>query len=231
MAVADGSVMDGMCPVAGLDVVGESFRSALLAGDERAAERALGDWVEDRGSGPGGDVVEGLVVPTITSIGQAWEAGRLSLSDLYLSGRHCRNVTREARRVGLIAGRGAQPRIAACLIGDSHTLGKTLVIHALSSAGYVVSDWGASLGADQVVGLVLEHDTEVLLVSVLTMPAALQVRQLRTLLERAGCRTVLVVGGAPFRMDPQLGAEVGADHVGARSSDVLSILARIEATR
>jgi methanogenic corrinoid protein MtbC1 len=66
----------------------------------------------------------------------------------------------------------------------------------------------------------------VLLVSTLMLRAALQVRHLVRLLQSAGSPVRVVVGGAPFRLDPGLWKEVGADAMGFTASDALPLLER-----
>ncbi|MFW5855403.1 MAG: cobalamin-binding protein, partial [Thermodesulfobacteriota bacterium] len=71
-----------------------------------------------------------------------------------------------------------------------------------------------------------EDEVELLLISALMLPSALRVEKVKDLLDRFGSRTQIVVGGAPFRIDPQLGREVGADAVGNSAADAVAIIER-----
>jgi methanogenic corrinoid protein MtbC1 len=78
------------------------------------------------------------------------------------------------------------------------------------------------LQTDQLVRLVDEHHVKILLLSVLMLPSALRIRELKAALGNRDVR--IVVGGAPFRLDEQLWKEVGADAMGRDSSDAISIV-------
>ena len=80
---------------------------------------------------------------------------------------------------------------------------------------------------DQLVARVKADGIRILLISVLMLPSALRVRQLRERLEAEGCRPKLVVGGAPFRFDEQLWKEVGADAVGHTASEAIAVVTRL----
>lgn len=193
---------------------------ALIESDQAAAERVLDECL---GESDLPDVLEQIVAPALVSIGSAWEAGDLGLSQVYLAGRLCDRMLGE-RFPAPRAGQQAQGRMAIGVLGDAHVLGKAMVVHVLRCAGYHVADWGLRLTPDHVVRRAIDEDLDVLMLSVLVLRSALEVRQVREGLRRAGRRTVLVVGGAPFRLDPGLGAEVGADHVGASAADILGIM-------
>jgi methanogenic corrinoid protein MtbC1 len=176
------------------------------------------------------DVLERVVVPALVRIGLSWEEGDVALSQVYMSGRMCENLidVRVPRDQVL---RASQPRIAVGVLHDSHVLGKQIVVQMLRSAGYRVSDLGARLGVDDIVSSVLAEEIEVLVLSVLMLRSALDVAAVHQRLRETGRRVTIVVGGAPFRFDPALAAEVGADYSGASASDILTIMADIERSR
>ena len=60
---------------------------------------------------------------------------------------------------------------------------------------------------------------DVLMVSTLMLRGALAVAELVRLLRAAGSGVRVVVGGAPFRMDPELWRGVGADACGATAAE------------
>jgi methylmalonyl-CoA mutase cobalamin-binding domain/chain len=121
--------------------------------------------------------------------------------------------------------------MAMVVLEDGHVLGSQIVTLLLRSAGYRLSDWGSRRKPAEVATLVQAEGTEVLFCSTLMLRSALQVAELRRLLQEAGQHPVLVVGGAPFRLDPRLADEVGADYYGASAGDVLDIVTRIRVAR
>ena len=71
-------------------------------------------------------VVEDIVVSALQSIGTDWEQGKLSLSQVYMSGRLCEEL------IDRILPSGApeqtdQPRMAIAVLEDHHVLGKRMV--------------------------------------------------------------------------------------------------------
>ena len=198
----------------------QAFEQALLRGDRAAARAVIRD---DLGSDDPVIVSEAVVVPALERIGAAWESGTISLATLYLSGVLAEEVVAEVLPSARPAADGA-PGIAIVVLEDHHVLGKRLVLSALRSAGYAVEDYGHGLSPRDVVARCRAEDPRVLLVSTLMLPAALRVRDLADSLAELEARPALFVGGAPFRMDPELWREVGADGAGRNSADALRLV-------
>ena len=121
------------------------------------------------------------------------------------------------------------PRIAICVLEDYHALGKRMVKSALQSAGYRPMDFGHGCRAQTVVE---GRDSRQGGYPDGLLPHA-RVRRPR---ER-GCgggfvkpaaTPFLVVGGAPFRLEPRLWKEVGASGHGAQFHGRRSDSARAE---
>jgi methanogenic corrinoid protein MtbC1 len=197
-----------------------AFEQAVLRGDRAAARAIIRD---DLGSGDPVSVSEAIVVPALERIGASWESGTISLATLYLSGVLAEEVVAEVLPSGRRAADGA-PGIAIVVLEDHHVMGKRLVLSALRSAGYAVEDYGHGLSPRDVVARCRAEHPRVLLVSTLMLPAALRVRDLVDSLSELDAPPRLVVGGAPFRMDPELWREVGADGAGRNSADALRLV-------
>ena len=112
-------------------------------------------------------------------------------------------------------------RIGIAVLEDQHTLGKKLVSLMLTAQGYSLIDLGQGLTAEELAKKVEEHHIDILLVSCLMYSAALQVKPL---MELVGDSVQVIVGGAPFRLDPELWKTVGAHGYGANASDALRII-------
>lgn len=165
-------------------------------------------------------VADTLVTPALEEIGRRWERGEAALSQVYMSARLCQRWIDKAPPAT-----GATPapvRVGVALLQDQHALGKQLVLMALHAAGFAPLDLGRG-NAEELFARAREHDLQVLMISVLMLSAALEVRTLRTLIDEAGSPLQLVVGGAPFRFDHELGERVGAHGVGQTSSDAIAL--------
>ncbi|HYN55915.1 MAG TPA: cobalamin-dependent protein [Motilibacterales bacterium] len=204
------------------------LEGALRSGDRVAAELILDGW-----DAPELDAqaLDDLIVPVILRLDSLWVEGGASISEVYMATRLCAAIIDDRRAQGLPALRPDQPRIAICMLEDSHALGMKMVLQVMRCAGYEVADWGTRRTVNEVVDGVVREGVEVVLLSVLMLRSALRVAQVRERLLHVGWNPFIVVGGAPFRLDRGLAAEVGADFVGMSAADVLPIIGRIEALR
>jgi methanogenic corrinoid protein MtbC1 len=217
----------------------QAFVAALLAIDRVALE----DIITSVGAVDPLAPVDNLVVPALEYIGEQWEQGEVSLSQVYMSGRLCEELITEVSPLQLgeeasgspapacsahASARGGALKIGISTLDDYHLLGKRMVCAVLRASGYPVRDYG-TMDAASLAARVVQDGTEVLLLSVLMLPSALRVKDLRAALDAAGQRTRILVGGAPFRFDPNLYLEVGADAAGATAADALALVRAAEA--
>jgi methanogenic corrinoid protein MtbC1 len=200
----------------------ETFLDALLTMDRVAAKRALG--VPNPGEARL-EVVERLIVPSLERIGDLWESGEVSLSQVYMSGRMCEEMV-EAMLPPSHPRRVDQPPMAIAVLDDYHLLGKRMVCSVLRASGYELEDYG-TVDGETLVSRVVRDDIAVLLISVLMLPSALQIKDVRARLEQAGCRPRILVGGAPFRFDTELWRYVGADAMAATAAEGVAAVRRL----
>jgi methanogenic corrinoid protein MtbC1 len=170
--------------------------------------------------------IEELVVPALEAIGAGWESGEYSLSQVYMSGRICEEILVDFVLPSNHQGRPQQPKMAIVVLEDYHLLGKRIVYSVLRSSGFEVSNYDR-MEVEELVKRVKQDNIEILLVSVLMLPSALRVKDLKIRLNLAGVNVKLVVGGAPFRFDQQLWREVGADAFGRSAIEAVEIVNRI----
>lgn len=208
-----------------VDILGAqaaSFYHSLLALDRIALEKYIQD--NNQKLQPTRFVDE-VVMPALEAIGNDWEAGRLSLAEVYMASRLSEELIEKLFTTRHIA-RQAQPRLAVAALQDFHLLGKRMVSTVLRSAGFSFQDYGQA-GVDELVTLLEKDRIEIVLLSVLMLPSALKVRDVRERLLRTGNRAKIIVGGAPFRFDDQLWQEVGADAVGLFASDAPGLVEKM----
>ena len=199
-----------------------SFERALLAMDRVGARDTLLVAAE------GADtlaVAESVVAPALERIGDDWERGAVSLAQLYMAGRIAEQIVSEVLPQVRPAD-GERPLLAIAVLEDHHALGKRLVLSALRSSGHAVADYGNGVTVERLVQRCREDGPRVLLISTLMLPAALRVREVVDRLALPGPPPVVIVGGAPFRLDPELWREVGADAAGANSAEAIELVDR-----
>jgi trimethylamine corrinoid protein len=173
------------------------------------------------------DLLENVVVPALEHIGREWEQGNVSLSQIYMSGRICEELTDHWLKPDATEDKETPAAIAISVLCDHHVMGKRIVLSYLRARGIRVIDYGHGLSVDELVEKVLADRISILLVSVLMLPSALKVRQLIEKLAAQNAGVKVIVGGAPFRMDEQLWKTVGAHATGKSAGDALKLVKRM----
>jgi methanogenic corrinoid protein MtbC1 len=201
----------------------DDFREALLSSDSDAAASILAAYLVN---GTALDFVEEVLVKTLDQIGEGWENGQYALSQVYLSGRICEDLMEKILpdESGL---RKNKPKIAIALLNDYHALGKRIVYAVLRAGGFQLIDYGR-VEVEELVRRAREDQIETLLISVLMLSSALQVKEVVNNLSHCKNQVKIVVGGAPFRLDRSLWEQVGADAVGYTASDALHLVEQLE---
>jgi len=154
----------------------------------------------------------------------AWEAGNVALSQVYMSGRFCEELVERVLPPS-DPDRKHQPRSAIVVLSDYHMLGKRIVYSVMRASGFELFDYGR-MDVDELVERALADKVRVLMISVLILPSALNVREVCARLKAADAGIKVIVGGAPFHFDAQLWQEVGADAMGHSAADAVSIVGR-----
>lgn len=199
------------------------FQRALTTGDREAVVRLVAELVphETREN-----IIDLALVPALERVGHLWEEGRISLVELYGAGRAAEVATELLEPLPRVRPAG-EARVAIAVLEDQHVLGKRLVAAHLRAGGVDLLDLGVGLTAPVLVAQALEARVDVLLVSTLMLRGALKVHDVVRRLRDAGSAMRVVVGGAPFRLDPELYLEVGADACGRSAGDALALVHRL----
>lgn len=199
------------------------FEEALLSLDRVRAQDLIHSLSEQSGAM---NTVETVVAPVLSRIGEGWERGDVALAQVYMSGRLCEELIdqilppADPQRID-------QPNMAIAVLEDHHTLGKNIVYSLLRASGYELKDYGHGVTVDALVKSVVDDEIEVLLLSVLMLRSALRVKAVVSELQKLNLNTKVVVGGAPFRFDPELWKEVGATAVGNSGNEAIQVVANL----
>lgn len=197
----------------------QQLRAALESSDRERVEPVLVDALR---AFPPMIVVDALLVPVLARLGDDWSAGKAALSQIYMAGRICEDLVER-----LFPHRppepAERPRQAVVVLDDYHLLGKRIVLSILRASGIAILDYGR-MEVGPLVERAVADRLEILLVSALMLPSALEVKPLRAALARRGHRVRIAVGGAPFVLDPELWREVGADAAGRSAADAVVIV-------
>lgn len=203
----------------------QRFLEALLSIDRIGSELVLREIMAKTLSF---GEVEQVITETLAIIGDGWEEGDYSLSQIYMSGVICEEIIErmlpEFRQV-----RKNSPKIGIGVLIDHHALGKRIVKAVVQAEGFEIFDLGDGLTVDEMVDKTMAYRIDVLLVSTLMLPSALKVKGIREQFDQRGLTTRLIVGGAPFRFDSSLWQQVGADADGKNATALIPIIERLVA--
>jgi len=194
---------------------------ALLTLDKKQAEQIVSDAISQ---GSPLEIASELVLQTLQRIGDAWEDGKVALSQIYMSGIICEEIIDKILPASDPL-RKDQPKMAIAVFEDYHLLGKRIIYSTLRASGYELIDLGGGLTADSLVDIIREQKIKVLLLSVLMLPSALRIKELREKLKDSDVK--IIVGGAPFRFDPLLWKEVGADGYGKDALEAIEVVTKL----
>jgi trimethylamine corrinoid protein len=197
----------------------EALQTALLSVDRTGARKIFEEGVEAYGVLP---FLENLVGPVLDRIGTAWEQGMLSLSQIYMAGRICEELSLSALPENH-PDRKASPSIALGVFEDHHFLGKQMVHGVLKNEGFRVHDLGR-VTLQGALDTVRTGNIEVLLLSCLMVTSALRIEKLCAAVKGERLPVRVIVGGAPFRFDQHLWREIGADAMGKTASQAPALI-------
>lgn len=193
------------------------FREALLSVDRIRAANIAKKYVEENQSL---SFVDGMLQPALEEIGLGWEKGVYSLSQVYMSGKICEEIISQISLNLPINTRNSKS-IAIVVLEDFHVLGKRILFTTLKACGYQITDLGC-LTVKELLEQLNQKRYDILMISVLMLSSALKVSELTKALALQPIK--IMVGGAPFRFDPELWKEVGAHASGNSLAEAVKLV-------
>lgn len=158
--------------------------------------------------------VNDLLEPVLERLGEDWSREKISLAQGYVAGKIAEDVLLAAastRSDLLLDAKG--PVVLGNVEDDYHSLGRKMVAVFLRAAGWKVVDLGNDVAPADFVDAAVRHRARVIGVSAMMLTTAENIRAVRTELDARGLsgRIRLAVGGAVFKLRPELVGEVGGD--------------------
>ncbi len=204
-----------------VEVSSKYLERALIELNEEEAENII---VEATKTSSPIETAGVLISETLSKIGNSWEIGEVSLSQVYMSSLICEKIIDKILPPQSPV-RKHQPKTAIGVFEDFHLLGKRIVYATLRASGIELLDIGGGLTTDQIVKIVHQEKIKILLLSVLMLPSAIRIKDLVHKLKEVDVK--IIVGGAPFRFDEKLWLETGAHYYGKDSSEALQIVTQL----
>ncbi len=162
------------------------------------------------------DVIFNVLEPLLVSWGKLWMQGKLSLAHGYLSGK-------VAEEFYLIASQSEEMRIAdkqikgTIVLGniedDFHPLGRNLVNIFSTAAGWNIIDLGNDVPAEIFIENAIKNQAVIIAVSSMMFTTAKNILKIRKELDSQSLsdKIKLAVGGAVFKLRPELVTDIGGD--------------------
>lgn len=181
---------------------------------EAERERAVATLLEFAAGSGFQAAVSDVLEPVLERIGEAWCRERISLAQGYVAGKIAEDLlVAAASSVSDLLLEVKGPVVIGNVEDDYHSLGRKMVSVFLRAAGWKVIDLGNDVLPSDFIDAALEHGARVIGVSAMMLTTAENIRAVRAELDARGLsgRIRLAVGGAVFKLRPELVREVGGD--------------------
>lgn len=187
---------------------------AILDADRTKAHDMLEEYALNQSySSAASNVLE----PALYRIGELWETtGDVSLAQAYVAAKVAGDFMTVMAEKDPQADIQTQKKgivVIGNIEDDFHSLGRNMVTVFLERDGWTVHDLGNDVLAEEFVDRALEHGADIIAVSAMMFSTAINIRKIREELDHRGLtrRIMLAVGGAVFKLRPELVEEVGGD--------------------
>lgn len=186
----------------------ELLRDAVLRGKKEAVPAIL-DTLIAAGKAPG-ELVDGILIPAITEVGNRFERKEYFLPQLMQSAAAMQLAMEQLEPLLRSGGADATGPVflLATVKGDIHDIGKNIVALLLKNHHFQVIDLGKDVPAETIVDAAIEHDAAFIGLSALMTTTMPQMKVVVDLARSRGVTAPVIVGGAAVD-------EAFADSIGA----------------
>jgi corrinoid protein of di/trimethylamine methyltransferase len=204
--------------------LGDPLRNALVGGDKdgavQATEQALLAKV------PPLAIIQEVIVPTLTEIGEKFENLEIFLPELMAAG--VAGTAASALVEEALAKEGSETAATGTVVigtvkGDIHDIGKNIVASLLRAHGYRVIDVGKDASAKRFIEAAEQNKADLIAASALMSITRAGCREVADLLREMNLkdRYPLIVGGGS--MDQAYADEIGADGYAANAAGAVTL--------
>lgn len=186
----------------------------LQMADRAGAGALLDAWAAENGYER---LVTEILDPVLVRIGEEWMAsGAITLSQAYVAGKVAEDVMSKIPDMAGPSAGGRSPKrpvVIGNIEEDFHALGRKMLGTFLRTANWEVHDLGNDAPADAFVDKAVETGARVIGVSAMMSTTARNIKRVRQLIDERGLKgqIQLAVGGAIFRVCPNMVVKVGGD--------------------
>lgn len=166
-----------------------------------------------------------LLEPVLIEIGELWSKEKLSLAQGYVAAKITEDVllkALESKEWQMISERNQVPVVLANIEDDFHSLGRKMIGTFLRATGWQVHDLGNDVTAPEIIDAAVAFKAPIVGVSAMMYTSALNIKKVRDEINSRQLqdKIKLAVGGAIFKVRPELVGEVGGDGTAASATQV-----------
>lgn len=178
------------------------------------------------------DAINQILEPVLLTIGEMWAKENLSLAQGYVASKITEDILLKAlqnsdwqSKVNLIQ----QPVVLANIEDDFHSLGRKMVGTFLQASGWKVHDLGNDVTAEAIVDAAVKLNAPIIGVSAMMYTSAMNIKKVREEINRRNLqdKMKLAVGGAIFKVRPELTTEVGGDGTASSATNAPELFAEL----
>ncbi|MFW5866524.1 MAG: cobalamin B12-binding domain-containing protein [Armatimonadota bacterium] len=186
-----------------------TYLQAILTGERRAARQIALDAID---SGLGlEELYADVFQECMHTVGELWETNRISVADEHMATAITQSVMAEVYQRVPWSEQTRGNVVLTGVQGEMHQIGPHLVADALDIRGWNVRFLGANVPHRDVLQAVEEHEADILGISTTVLfNTGFALDIIEQARDRFGEKLRIVVGGAAFRLSPDIVAEIGA---------------------
>jgi 5-methyltetrahydrofolate--homocysteine methyltransferase len=198
----------------------DKIKTAITAGDDVAVKELVNEGLAQKLTPK--NILEEAMMPAMKEIGEQFSRNEAYIPDLLVAAQ-AMNAGVEVLKTrfgGAITNKGRI--ILGTVEGDVHTIGKTLVMICLESAGYEVMDIGQDIKAQDFVQAYMRDKPDVLGLSALLSSTALCMEQVIKDVRGVDPAAKIIIGGAPITQ--AFADKIGASGYAANAFDAIQLV-------
>jgi methanogenic corrinoid protein MtbC1 len=182
-------------------------------GEKDDAVKLLIDWSAQSGFK---EIIFNVLEPLLIEWGKLWMQGKLSLAHGYLSGKVAEEfymIASQSEEFMIADNESKGTIVLGNIEDDFHPLGRRLVNIFSTAAGWNIIDLGNDVPAEIFIENAIKNQAGIIAVSAMMFTTAKNILKIRKELDRQSLsgKIKLAVGGAVFKLRPELVADIGGD--------------------
>lgn len=189
--------------------------NCVKVGDREAGTRFFIQWNKEiRGNILDIDILENF----LDRLGTDWQKSKLSLAQVFVATKIVEDILDSDLEYPLGSDKNTiyelkGPIVIGNIEDDFHGLGRKIVIAFLKASNWEIIDLGNDTSPEEFVDVAIESNSKLIVISAMMYTTACNIKRVREILDerKLSGKIKIAVGGAVFRLRPELVDEVGAD--------------------